>query len=1173
MSFSGNKRKGAPGDVLDEERMPADPADPAAGTLRAGGKRVRKKRDINSWTVSIPTNRRNILCLGMSYPHVDWVVRNFKLPKNTKPIVLFNQEPSVEQAIELVRRNILNQIDGRDLARINALEADNDKLAYTVSKEQAAVWYEKRHLHADFNSRNLVNQMVLKWGKTVRFHQVILDYFWSPSGSWAIKSWQRSFFNENIPNFVTHKLFNFGSLDKDTTLVKPSAASKKKKRKDSAYLTSDAAVVYLPFSSHCFRQVVACYENLSKFYTISFLKKEDLDEHTLWKATNTISPSSMQVWLAKSIDQEEKYCKLDYSEIRGFSDDEFATREDIINIFNRIAEPDEVRMIKLMALRKYHPDYPSSNMKPDKPTLGIDKGGYVGLIHPSEVVLRRTPSPTDGIVTKKTATKEAATITNAVDADPLKESNSAVPRFILSLAELLDRKNRKIIELIPDGITIHDEGRLETELLPNFFTPGSLLNFKNVLRKYKFRRTENKTYTHDALDKDMNVQSLLQINKNGFVRGAPPSVDLLYNNIFGSSGKDITVDVSKDPNFKELMFYHYKMLGKKPAIGLPRQLGGEIFKKLQTKVKKSGGSFLNGRGETIDLDKASRKIMRCLYLRMDTFADWKDYQFAEQENDVSDDESDEKRQSYSITASAETELLTGMANQMTKWKADKKGKPKKGCKHMDCGKPVFARGKCYRHDQESKRAAVDDISSDDEDDNIYPVRLPMRTIGTQTDDLPLVSDTSGHYEASVASDSSSSSDNTTQARGLPKDDTTVDENSSSSSDSSQKPVEPVEPIRRKKSHRAKHAPEPDMPWPDMWRFMRDDGWTFVQGSAHSKLCDFIYLHPSLKGQKNSDFLSNSIEGEDFFTSEGSVMLYARKFLGWRGVGGSESEFPTVLTPVAVRAEHRRKSKQRLDSRSESAANETETDQELEVTEKLDQCTPHTNDVLLVAGHHSHMGNVQFCNAVSMCNVDFTEVPECFSAALKSLSPPGRFLVKAVSDGGWKEISHDLAPSIIPMIMDHHKLNGAHLFRRESLSFLARVERKIESKFGGRPLVAKASSMPSASLPTTAAAAPTPAVPLPATIADTGASTKEAVTNRCIAQTLRTFNIWHDENWRNKMLTAFGVDTSQLGQNGTSLSQLSADDFSQILEQSSLSAHTLLTCVLDAEVKSLVKSSN
>jgi len=536
---------------------------------------------------------------------------------------------------------------------------------------------------------------------------------------------------------------------------------------------------------------------------------------------------------------------------------------------------------------------------------------------------------------------------------------------------------------------------------------------------------------------------------------------------------------------------------------------------------------------------------------MDTFNDWKDYQFGDQVNDVSDedDESDEKVQSYTITASAENELLTGMANQMTNWKADKKGKSpaKKGCKHQGCGKPVFARGKCYHHDQEAKRAAPVDyaLSDDDDDEDIYPVRVPMRTIGTQTDDLPLVSDTSGHYAASVASDSS------------------------------QKPIEPMEPIRRKQRHRAKHAPDPEMPWPDMWRFMRNDGWTFLQAS---RLCDFIYLHPNLKGQQKSDILSSCIEGEDYFTSEGSVMLYARKFLGWRGTGGPESEFPSVLTPVAARAEQRRKSKQRLDNRSESAVTETETDQESETTEKADQCTPHINDVLLVAGHHTHMGNVQFCNAVSMCDVDFSEVPECFSAALQSLSPPGRFLVKAVSDGGWKEINHDLAPSIIPLIMDHHKLNSAHLYQRESLSFLARVERKIESKFGGRCLVAKAPerspTLPSASLPATAAA-PTPAVTQPATSTngDAGANTKEAVTNRCIAQTLQTFNIWNDENWRNNMLTAFGVDTEQLAQNGTSLSKLSPEALSQILEQSNLSAHTLLTFVFDAEVKSLLKSNN
>ena len=41
--------------------------------------------------------------------------------------------------------------------------------------------------------------------------------------------------------------------------------------------------------------------------------------------------------------------------------------------------------------------------------------------------------------------------------------------------------------------------------------------------------------------------------------------------------------------------------------------------------------------------------------------------------------------------------------------------------------------------------------------------------------------------------------------------------------------------------------------------------------------------------------------------------------------------------------------------------------------------------------------------------------------------------------------------------------------------------------------------------------------------------------------------------------------------GASLNQLSAETLSEILEQSSLSAHTLLTFVFDAEVKSLVKS--
>ena len=406
---------------------------------------------------------------------------------------------------------------------------------------------------------------------------------------------------------------------------------------------------------------------------------------------------------------------------------------------------------------------------------------------------------------------------------------------------------------------------------------------------------------------------------------------------------------------------------------------------------------------------------------MNTHKDWKNYQFVDDggmeidDVELSDDESDQNQNQ----------------NLIQQKKKGKGGRPKgrQVCSVKKCRKTKWGRGMCYNHaNKASKGIPIDDYSSDD--DEIPTARPELRTIGTQTgtstyDDVPLVSDNSGHYTASIASDSSSSS----SARGLPKDDTTVDENSSSS-------------------------------------------------------------------------------------------------------GDNESDTNIQRNPIG--------------------------------------CTPHINDVLLVAGHHSHMGNVQFCNAVSMCNTDFSVVPECFSDALKSLSPPGRFLVKSVSDGGWKEISHDLAPSIIPLIMDHHKLKSSHLYQRESLSFLSRVERKIESKYGGPCLNAKAPerspTSPTASLPATTVTAPTPAV-----VAAPIANTKEAVTNRCIAQTLQTFNIWNDQNWRNNMLAGFGVDTTKMAQDGFLLNQLTSETLNQILEQSSLSAHTLLTLVFDAEVKSLVKS--
>ena len=104
----------------------------------------------------------------------------------------------------------------------------------------------------------------------------------------------------------------------------------------------------------------------------------------------------------------------------------------------------------------------------------------------------------------------------------------------------------------------------------------------------------------------MSIESLLKIDKNGSVPGTSKALqDRLYDQIFGEHGKNIMLDVS-NPSYKALMFYHYQKLGAKPELGLPRQFGHEIFKKLQKKISKSGGAFLNGKGEKMDKDKASR---------------------------------------------------------------------------------------------------------------------------------------------------------------------------------------------------------------------------------------------------------------------------------------------------------------------------------------------------------------------------------------------------------------------------------------------------------------------------------------------------------------------------------------------------------------------------------------
>jgi hypothetical protein len=121
----------------------------------------------------------NVLLLGISYPDVKGHMREHGYDEG----ILIHSKPSVEQAVECVRRGILTEMDARDLARCVATEQCGDGLkVYTVSKEVGGVYRQDRHIYANFNnSRGFCNKLIESFGRDIQFQQVILDYYWMPT--------------------------------------------------------------------------------------------------------------------------------------------------------------------------------------------------------------------------------------------------------------------------------------------------------------------------------------------------------------------------------------------------------------------------------------------------------------------------------------------------------------------------------------------------------------------------------------------------------------------------------------------------------------------------------------------------------------------------------------------------------------------------------------------------------------------------------------------------------------------------------------------------------------------------------------------------------------------------------------------------------------------------------
>jgi hypothetical protein len=121
-----------------------------------------------------------VLLLGISYPDVFGHMAEHSYSED----LLQNSELSVEQAVECVRRKILTEMDGRDLARCVATEqAGGGHEVYTVSKELGGIYREDRHVYASFNNSRGMRKAMKKAFGHVRFQQVILDYYWMPTVS------------------------------------------------------------------------------------------------------------------------------------------------------------------------------------------------------------------------------------------------------------------------------------------------------------------------------------------------------------------------------------------------------------------------------------------------------------------------------------------------------------------------------------------------------------------------------------------------------------------------------------------------------------------------------------------------------------------------------------------------------------------------------------------------------------------------------------------------------------------------------------------------------------------------------------------------------------------------------------------------------------------------------
>ncbi|GMI05049.1 hypothetical protein TrLO_g2879 [Triparma laevis f. longispina] len=513
-----------------------------------GRKRRRVKTNINDWQTSIPSQRERVLLLGMSYPDItNQLMEQCNKSKNK----MFNKEQSagVEMVVDMVKKKILNEVDGRDLARILALEASDQYEAHCVSIQDGAQFLDDKYLFANFNKKDFVKRVQDKWIAThktksteIKYSQIIMDYFWIPKG-WAEQHWTDHLFKTNLPDF--HQILK----------------------------TSGS--VYLPFKAHCFNELSRNLKTLSPLYDITFLKRWELGEVTLWRHTQDIDPETMEGVFRKNIDQEDLYCELDVKELN--------QSPAVLEAFSWIDDVENIRFIKLTPIEGRTSDDDDNKKKKQKkeknPT--VVKGGFVHMRgkngrrnlekrsekEEEEIAIRCQPPPTfemlsdDSMSTVTQMNRFRAWWMSASNEKSLAFFNRRslrephvrlvnAPRWCVELAREIDLPNCGPVQVISDPLFADAQPRAFREA----FHPKALIRKKNSgvtghqtkingflregLLKYGlngYKLTSRKTWNKDFPDlKNTPLWSILQMIEERVLqknKKNPPDVEEIFEEI------------------------------------------------------------------------------------------------------------------------------------------------------------------------------------------------------------------------------------------------------------------------------------------------------------------------------------------------------------------------------------------------------------------------------------------------------------------------------------------------------------------------------------------------------------------------------------------------------------------------------------------------------------------